>query len=221
MTALAIRYAPAAPSLNIPRIGAWSATITIHVVALAMLLSAPVAYKLVQEAAKEEPTIIRIVEDKPIPEVKDLVPPPPILHREKKAQHPAPPVPPQTNFQETTPMSDTTETAIAPPSIDTGPAVPAQPDTEPTAVGYGMHASVSYPHDSLKAREQGTVMLLVLVGLDGKVEDIKIDKSSGYARLDRAALNAVKTWSFNPARHGGVTQRAWAKVPISFSLSTL
>ena len=47
MTALAIRYAHAAPSLNLPRIVAWSATITIHVVALALLLSAPVAYKLV------------------------------------------------------------------------------------------------------------------------------------------------------------------------------
>ena len=220
MTALAIRYAPAATPLNLPRIGAWSTTITIHVVALALLLSAPVAYRLVNTPQKEEPITVRVIEEKPIPMVKELEPPPPIVHHEKKAERPAPPItPPQ--IQETTPVSTQQETTIAPPAIDTGPAVPAQPDTEPTAVGYGAHASVAYPHDSLKAREQGTVMLLVLVGVDGKVEDIKIDKSSGYARLDRAALNTVRTWSFNPASHGGVAQRAWAKVPISFTLSTL
>ena len=140
--------------------------------------------------------------------------------REFPAERPAPPITPP-EIHETTPLSTKADTSIAPPVIDRGPAVPAQPDTEPTAIGYGQHASVSYPHDSLKAHEQGTVMLLVLVGVDGMVEDIKIDKSSGYARLDRAALNAVKTWSFNPASHGGVAQRAWAKVPISFSMSTL
>lgn len=219
MTALAIRYAPAATPLNLPRIGAWSASITIHVVALAMLLSAPVAYKLVTAPPKEEPTYVRVIEEKVVPVVEDLKPPP-IKHHETKAERPAPPVTPPV-IRESTPVSTEADTTIAPPAIDTGPAVAALPDTEPTAVGYGMHASVAYPHDSLKAREQGTVMLLVLVGLDGKVEDIKIDKSSGYARLDRAALNAVKTWSFNPARHGGITQRAWAKVPISFTLSTL
>jgi protein TonB len=219
MTALAIRYAPAATPLSLPRIGAWSASITIHVVALALLLSAPVAYELVNTPQKEEPTEIRIIEEKPVPVIKDLEPPP-IQHHKKEAQRPAPPVAPVQN-QERTPLSTASETSIAPPAIDTGPAVAPQPDTEPTAIGYGQHASVSYPHDSLKAREQGTVMLLVLVGVDGKVEDIRVEKSSGYARLDRAALNAVRTWSFNPASHGGVAQRAWAKVPISFTLSTL
>ena len=220
MTAVAIRYSPAVP-LSLPRIGAWSASFTIHIVALLMLLSAPMAYRLVTAPPKEEPTYMRFVEEKPIPVVKDLEPPPPIVHREKTAQHPAPPVTPP-EFHETRPLSIPTESTIAPPAIEKpGPAVAPQADTEPTAVGYGTHASVPYPIDSLKAREQGTVMLLVLVGVDGKVEDIRIEKSSGYARLDRAALNTVKLWSFNPARHGGVAQRAWAKVPISFTLSAL
>ena len=219
MTAVAIRYSPVA-ALNLPRIGAWSASISIHVVALALLLSAPVAYKLVNSPPKEEPTYVRVIEDKPIPVVKDLEPPPPVVHREKKAERPAPPVAP-VQIQETTPVSNPVDTTVAPPAIDTGPAVPAQPDSEPSAIAYGTHASVPYPHDSLKAREQGTVMLLVLVGVDGKVEDIRIDKSSGFTRLDRAARDAVKLWNFNPAHHGGVAQRAWAKVPISFTLSTL
>jgi protein TonB len=219
MTAVAIRYAPAA-ALNLPRIGAWSASITIHIVALALLLSAPVAYKLVNPAPKEETIITHFIEEKPVPVVKDLEPPPPI-HKERKAQHPVLPVAPPQETREQTPMSTAADETIAPPAIDTGPAVPAQPDSEPTAIAYGSHTSVPYPHESLKAREQGTVILLVLVGADGKVEDIRIDKSSGYARLDRAARDAVKLWIFNAARHGGVAQRAWAKVPISFSVSTL
>ncbi len=218
MTALAMRYVPAA-TLSLPRIGAWSASISIHVVALLLLLSAPVAYKLVSEP-KEETIVTRFIEEKPIPVVEELEPPKPIVHKERKAQHPAPPVAAPTDVHEETPVSTAQET-IAPPAVDTGPAVPAQPDSEPTAIAYGSHASVAYPHDSLKAREQGTVMLLVLVGVDGKVEDIRIDKSSGFARLDRAARDAVKLWIFNPARHGGVAERAWAKVPISFTVSTL
>jgi periplasmic protein TonB len=218
MTTLAIRYAPATPSMNLPRIGAWSATISIHIVALLLLLSAPVAYKLA-EAPKEETIVTRFIEDKPIPPVEELKPPKPVQH-EKKAQRPAPQVTP-VETHEPTPVSLPADETIAPPPVDAGPAVPAQPDSEPTAIAYGAHASVAYPHDSLKAREQGTVMLLVLVGVDGKVEDIRVEKSSGYARLDRAALAAVKLWSFNPASHGGVAQRAWAKVPISFTLSSL
>ena len=219
MTAVAIRYAPAA-ALSLPRIGAWSASFTIHIVALLMLLSAPVAYRLVNSPPKEEPTYVRVIEEPPPPQVVKEPEPPPIVHRTHTTPHPAPPVERPVEPKEATAMSTVAE-PVAPTTVDTGPAVPAQPDSEPVAVGYGSHASVSYPHDSLKAREQGTVMLLVLVDVDGKVVDIRIDKSSGYARLDRAALNAVKLWSFNPARHGGVTERAWAKVPISFTLSTL
>ncbi len=219
MTSLAVRYSPIA-SLNLPRIGAWSASITIHVVALALLLSAPVAYQLVNRAQKEEPTMVTVIEEKPLPVVEDLQPPP-LVHHEKKAIRPAPPVAPTLPLAETTPISTATTQNVAPPATDAGTPQPAEADTAPTAIAYGARTSVPYPHESLKAREQGTVMLLVLVGVDGTVQDIRVEKSSGFARLDRAARDAVKQWKFNPARHGGVTQSAWAKVPISFTLSSL
>jgi protein TonB len=219
MTSLAIRYSPVA-ALSLPRIGAWSTSITIHVVALALLLSAPVAYQLVNRVQKEEPTMVSVIDEKPVPVVEDLQPPP-LVHHEKKALRPAPPIAPSTPITETTPVSTAPTDNTAPPAIDTGISEPAQPDTAPTAIAYGARTSVPYPHESLKAREQGTVMLLVLVGVDGAVEDIRVEKSSGFARLDRAARDAVKQWKFNPARHGGVTERAWAKVPISFTLSTM
>jgi protein TonB len=220
MTTLAIRYVPGA-TLSLPRIGAWSASISIHVVALALLLSAPVAYKIVSEAPKDETIITRFIEEKPIPQVKDLEPPKPIEHHEKKALPRPPTVTPPTDFKETTSVSIPTDTHVSPPVADAGPVALPEPDTQPSAIGYGSKTAVAYPYPSLKAREQGTVMLLVLVGVDGHVEDIRVEKSSGYVRLDRAALNTVKLWNFNPARHGGVAERAWAKVPISFTLATL
>lgn len=51
-----------------------------------------------------------------------------------------------------------------------------------------------YPIDSRRAREQGTVLLNVTVGSDGRVVEISVARSSGYDRLDRAALSAVKHW---------------------------
>jgi protein TonB len=220
MTAVAIRYSPVT-ALSLPRIGAWSASLTIHIVALALLLSAPVAYQFVNRAQKEEPTVVDLIVEKPVPVVEAIPPPPTVVHHEKHTPHPVPSVADPVPTTERTALStDATET-VTPTAIDAVPSQPMQPDTEPTAIAYGSHASVPYPRDSLKAHEQGTVMLLVLVGPDGKVEDIRIEKSSGYTRLDRAARDAVKLWNFNPARHGGVAERAWAKVPISFTLSTL
>ena len=219
MTTAAIRYSPSI-SLSLPRIGAWSASLTIHIVALALLVSAPVAYRLVN-SAREEPTVIRIIEDKPpLPIVKEPEPPP-LVHHRQQASRPAPTVASPVKPTESTSVSIPADETIAPPALDTAVREQAPPDSEPSAIAYGARTSVPYPHESLKAREQGTVMLLVLVGTDGSVEDIRIDKSSGFSRLDRAARDAVKQWRFNPARHGGLAQRAWARVPISFSLDTL
>jgi protein TonB len=73
----------------------------------------------------------------------------------------------------------------------------------------------------MRRHEQGTVMLRVLVDADGKVLSVEIATSSGSPRLDRAARDAVRMWSFNPAKHAGVAHSAWALVPVNFSLSTL
>ncbi|ASJ23956.1 TonB_C domain containing protein [Laribacter hongkongensis] len=47
---------------------------------------------------------------------------------------------------------------------------------------------------------------------------MEIDTSSGFARLDQAAVTAVRQWRFAPARHGDVPVAAWARVPIRFRL---
>jgi protein TonB len=52
----------------------------------------------------------------------------------------------------------------------------------------------------------------------GKPGEIQIQKSSGRQQLDDAALNAVKRWSFVPAKQGDVAQDGWVSVPIDFKI---
>ena len=78
----------------------------------------------------------------------------------------------------------------------------------------------SYPLDSRRAREQGTVKLRVLVGSDGAVKDIEIAGSSGSARLDRAALQAVRRWRWSPVMSNGSAVAVRGYVTIPFVLTT-
>jgi protein TonB len=50
--------------------------------------------------------------------------------------------------------------------------------------------------------EEGTVTLGLLVGTDGRVVEISIANSSGFARLDKAALDAVRKWRWTPMMRG-------------------
>lgn len=75
-----------------------------------------------------------------------------------------------------------------------------------------------YPPRCLRLGIEGTVRVRVLVGEDGRVQEVTVGKSSGDAALDEAALEAVSRWRFEPARRDGVPVRAWAVVPIEFKL---
>ncbi|NJK92954.1 MAG: energy transducer TonB [Blastochloris sp.] len=65
---------------------------------------------------------------------------------------------------------------------------------------------------------QGVVMLRVLINPDGTPGDIKVDKSSGYASLDRSAMQAAKRWKFNASKRDGAAVQEWVRVPVSFKL---
>ena len=75
-----------------------------------------------------------------------------------------------------------------------------------------------YPPRCLRMGIEGTVRVRVLVGEDGRPQEVTIGKSSGESALDESALEAVRTWRFEPARRNGVPVRAWAVVPIEFKL---
>jgi periplasmic protein TonB len=83
---------------------------------------------------------------------------------------------------------------------------------------YRSNPSPKYPRIARIRGYQGNVLLDVLVNEDGKVEDLKIYKSSGYPLLDRAAASSVKQWLFEPGRAGDEKTAMWVRVPIRFEL---
>lgn len=75
-----------------------------------------------------------------------------------------------------------------------------------------------YPPRCLRMGIEGLVKVRVLVGEDGRPQEITLAKSSGESSLDEAAMDAVKDWIFKPAQRNGLPIRAWATVPIEFKL---
>jgi len=99
------------------------------------------------------------------------------------------------------------------------PAAPAIADTEPDyKASYLNNPPPAYPMVARRNGLQGRVVLNVEVLADGICGQINIHKSSGYAMLDNAALQTVKTWRFLPARQAGRTVDKWFMIPIQFSL---
>ena len=62
--------------------------------------------------------------------------------------------------------------------------------------------SPRYPSSSRRAGHEGTTVITFVVGVRGTVTSARITKSSGHAALDQAAISAVRTWRFTPARNG-------------------
>ncbi len=75
-----------------------------------------------------------------------------------------------------------------------------------------------YPTLSRRFGEQGRVLLDVYILPDGQVGEIRLNTSSGFARLDEAALTTVRNWRFVPARRGDEPIPYWYVQPITFSL---
>lgn len=75
-----------------------------------------------------------------------------------------------------------------------------------------------YPKLSLRRKEVGTVWLTLTVTAEGFAKDVRVKETSGYARLDKAALEAVKRWRFRPARRSGQPVDAEYELPIHFKL---
>lgn len=78
-----------------------------------------------------------------------------------------------------------------------------------------------YPDAARRAGEQGTVVLEVEVGPDGQPDEVSVARHSGSRELDRAALQAVRDWSFEPAIHNGKAVASSVRVPVDFRLDMM
>lgn len=75
-----------------------------------------------------------------------------------------------------------------------------------------------YPHEARRKREEGTVFLELLLARDGTVADIRVARSSGYSRLDAAALEAVRRWRWSATLREGIPVQVTGQVEIPFIL---
>lgn len=77
--------------------------------------------------------------------------------------------------------------------------------------------SPPYPEFAREAQIQGTVILHVLVGKDGRVKNVKVIRS--VTGLNEAAVGAIKKWVFKPALSNNKPVAVWVEIPMKFSLS--
>lgn len=74
-----------------------------------------------------------------------------------------------------------------------------------------------YSEEARKAKYQGTVVLWVVVGADGRPHDIRIYRSLDMG-LDEKAIEAIRTWKFAPARKDGIPVAVQVNIEVSFHL---
>lgn len=94
----------------------------------------------------------------------------------------------------------------------------------PDVAGGGQDISVVhrvkpiYPPASMRAREQGYVVVQVLVDEKGQARTVEVVRSSGYPRLDESAVDAIRKWTFTPAE-GSAGPEARISITWEFELS--
>jgi len=144
---------------------------------------------------------------------RPIVAPPPVV----EVPRPAPAV---QSVAEIPPMP---APVVAKPPMVAAPAAPAPappaPVTPPDfSAAQLRNPGPAYPFLARKAREQGVVLLRVLVTEAGRAGEVRLQDSSGSPRLDEAAIATVKRWKFLPAKQAGKPVQAWVLVPITFKL---
>lgn len=119
--------------------------------------------------------------------------------------------------------------SIAPPAATAQavtPAANAEPVRPPpppkvlaaSAVRYLVEPVLTYPRASRDLGESGTVVLKVLVDEQGRPKEIEVAKSSGHARLDQQALQAMRRARFQPHIEDGAARPVWVMAPQTFTL---
>jgi protein TonB len=130
--------------------------------------------------------------------------------------------PPETLVFELPPVVEQSARAITIPVRAAVPVAAMEDRNVPkliSTVEYLREPAPRYPPQSRKLREQGIVMLRVMIDEKGIACSIEIESSSGHARLDHAAREAVSRAAFRPYVEDGAPRRAMVLIPIEFSLS--
>jgi len=205
------------PHLEPNRIAGLAATIALNAGFL-MLLLVPLRTPPLPPLPTAD-IVIRWIEAKPLPPPVPvpITKPHPLTHPTVATQQPAvahPDTPVIIDSTVATPMDN--EPEVQPPA-DSGSA-----NLEPQvgmSLQYDMAPAPAYPRDALREGVQGTVLLQVLVDVDGRPLRVDVQHSSGDRRLDVAARRQVLDhWRFRPAIRDGHAVQAIGLVPVDFKL---
>lgn len=82
----------------------------------------------------------------------------------------------------------------------------------------GYQTRPRYPDSARRQGIEGETLLRFQVLTSGRVTSVSVAKSAGHVDLDRAAIDAVKTWLFEPARRGKEAVPVWVTLPVRFRL---
>lgn len=215
---------PGRTTLDGTRIAANAGAIALNAAALLLLLIPLSTPELTRPIIDKAPEFQWIVKPKPVdppqpieaPVVpKRTVPTPPTTLPQPRIE--TPPMPPVID-------SLPGDRVIAPvePSDNLGTPTDSIATSQPIAGARLQALSApppAYPRAALRERLGGTVMLEILVGVDGKPIEVTVLRSSGHRMLDQAARRIVMSrWTFEPAMRGGRPVQALGRVPIEFTL---
>jgi protein TonB len=203
-------------SVNLPVV---IAIVLIHVVAIMAIMQVRQHIIARKEASLSVVNLMPppppAAEEPPPPSQPEIVAPPPLVRV---------PLPPVQQIVTTPVPSPVPTPVVAPPAppVAVAPvAVSAPPSTvQSSDLSTRMLSGKPprYPIESRRKHEQGTVLLSLTLGLDGKVSVISIAKSSGFARLDDAARDAVRSWRWAPTVRDGQAVMVRGLVEIPFQL---
>ncbi|MEQ5837846.1 energy transducer TonB [Paraburkholderia acidicola] len=210
---------------------ATTVVLAIHVVLLAVVLtvrnelpsrpieSPAITAELLPPAAVAAPAAIQSIEPPkptpPVPHLKPKVQPRPVPKPLPQAAAPS-------EHAITTPAPAPEPPAPAAPAAPPAPvaARPTMALTAPKDVSHLDCTMVSpiYPPLSTRRGESGTAYVKFVVGLTGKIQNIELKKSSGYSRLDDAALDAMRASTCKPYLENGEPVLATYTQPFDFGL---
>ncbi|MDO8608027.1 MAG: energy transducer TonB [Phaeospirillum sp.] len=200
--------------------------------AAVVALHAGIIYALANGLGQHVIDIVRHpLEARVIVEVKPLPLPPPVEPAKplpKKAPPPKPYVPPPVIRSAAPPPAAITAVTATPPpepATATGTAEPRPgPVAEAVRVSAALDAKGSckpppYPPSSRRNGEAGAVVLRFLIDADGAVLESRVDTSSGFERLDEAALKGLALCHFKPGTVDGRPERSWARMRYVWKLN--
>lgn len=202
------------------RIVAMSGAIAVNLLALLLLLMPmSIPPPLVDLDDTSDDLVLMPVKPEVV-EITDPLPPPrPEIQRLETVQ---PQVQPQPVRDPAPVIVDSGEpaepVAIAEP-VDIASIEPVAPAIAPVRLEYASAPPPAYPREAARRRLEGTVMLQVLVDIDGRPLEVLVQASSGHRSLDEAARQHVlKRWTFRPAMKDGRAVQAIGVVPVAFEM---